>query len=96
MATKKGGGNRFTNKLERMGNAGGNHPERGKDAILNKGRVSVGERAAKAQGKDTQQHEANRFSRKIEQVQSPASYEDIKAKLDKEKDGKNSLTKEKE
>ena len=83
MTTKKGGGNKFTNKFERMGHAGGNHTEKGKDAVLNKGRESLQGKGADAQGKDKSAIEANRFDKIFKHFEPPAKYEDIKAKLDK-------------
>lgn len=96
MATKKGGGgNRFTNRFGRLGNAAGNHPEKGKDSITAKGRESVAEKVATVQGKKLEPEKNNRFSGKFEYINPPASYDGLKEKLDKVWEAKHSPEKEK-
>lgn len=84
MASKKGGGGNFRDRFSSLTGAGGNHPGKGKDAILGKdGRVSYEEKAAKATGKENPNVEANKNKKEFKPIQSPIGYDQFKKQQDK-------------
>lgn len=82
MASKKSGGN-FRDRFTSLSRAGGNHTEKGKDLILEKGRVSFEEKASKTTGKENPNIEVNRNNKKEKQIEPPINYDQFKAKQSK-------------
>ena len=84
MASKKGGGgSNFRSRFSSLNGAGGDHPEKGSKAIIEKGRVSIEEKTSKATGKENPNIEINRNKKEFKPNESPITYDQYKAKQSK-------------